>query len=767
MLSCIGSAARKGDEATLRDIKNFNDGWRFGKGTFQGAETNPVDELKPAVLPHTWYGDGDYYQGDACYQKVFTWKKIAGTRVFLSFDGVDKSCQVCLNGTRIGGHQGAYSTFRVDMTEALKDGSNLLTVLVNNEKGTDINPVSGDFTLFGGIYRDVKLIVTPQAHFDLTWYGTDGITASAVCLEDGTGKVNVNAGISVPEGMKANVRITLLDADGRCICQKMESIDEIMAGTEECCQLKNTGRMVLSVPEPVCWNGKESPYLYTVKGELVTENGIEDTVTLQTGFRRISIDPEHGFFLNGTHLKLNGVAKHQDTAGKFSAAGEEDWQKDLALILEIGANAVRLSHYQHPQRFYDLCDSSGLIVWAEIPMLRLLEKETLVQNARQQLTELVLQNMHHPSICFYGVENEIAMFGETDFMYKEVRHLHDLAKSLDPERFTAAANLNSVAYDSPLNHITDAVGYNLYFGWYYGEMPDFGSFLDGFHQANASVPLAVTEYGADCSPMFHSEHPKCKDYTEEFQALFHETVYPYLETRDYIWGSFVWNMFDFVSGVRDEGGVKYRNQKGLVTFDRQTRKDAFYYYKAKWSKEPFVHIVEKRFQNRTGHDMTVKVYSNCPSVVLKVQAREWSQSSSDGIFLFKNVPLSNGATQMKAAAGNASDTAVFFQTDEEDASYVFTDPNPGPNVKNWFVDEVERAKIFPEDRWSVMDVVNDLLSSQEAMAVIDSSYPQVGECMRDTVGTFTLEQVAAHMKTLISEENLKKLNETLICIRKK
>lgn len=670
--------------------------------------------------------------------------------MFLSFEGVDKSCRVYLNGAKAGEHQGAYSTFRMDITEALRNGNNLLTVLVNNEKGTDVNPISGDFTLFGGIYRDVKLILTPEIHFDPVWYGTDGVTASAVLTEDGTGKVEVKARTVVPEGMEADLEVSLWDADGNCVCIETQKKEQA----------------VLRVSDPVCWDGTKSPCLYTLKAALRSGETIEDLVELQIGFRRIAMDPEQGFFLNGRHLKLNGVAKHQDTAGKFSAAGEEEWQRDLALIREIGANAVRLSHYQHPQRFYDLCDSSGLIVWTEIPMLRLIEKETLVNNAEEQLKELILQNMHHPSICFYGVENEIAMFGETDFMHQEVKRLHELAKSLDPGRFTAAANLNSVEYDSPLNRITDVVGYNLYFGWYYGEMPDFAPFFDGFHSVNANVPFAVTEYGADCNTAFHSTAPKRKDYTEEFQALFHETVYPYIEERGYIWGSFVWNMFDFVSGIRNEGGVKYRNNKGLVTFDRQIRKDAFYYYKAKWSEEPFVHITGKRYQNRTGKCMDVKVYSNCPAVVLHTQDGEWSLDSSNGVFLFENIPLSGEEICVKAEAGNVSDTAEFRYVEEEDPSYVYVDPNPGPNVKNWFVDEVEKAKLFPAGRWSVMDTVNDLLTSSEAMALIDESSPELGEYMRDTVGTFTLEQVAAYAKTLIDEEAFMELNKKLVLIKK-
>lgn len=734
----------------MREIRNFNDGWGFKKGNCEAPETFFPADAEPVTLPHTWYEDGEYYQGDACYQKLFPWKKEPGKRVFLSFEGVDKSCRVYLNGAKAGEHQGAYSTFRMDITEALRNGNNLLTVLVNNEKGTDVNPISGDFTLFGGIYRDVKLILTPEIHFDPVWYGTDGVTASAVLTEDGTGKVEVKARTVVPEGMEADLEVSLWDADGNCVCIETQKKEQA----------------VLRVSDPVCWDGTKSPCLYTLKAALRSGETIEDLVELQIGFRRIAMDPEQGFFLNGRHLKLNGVAKHQDTAGKFSAAGEEDWQRDLALIREIGANAVRLSHYQHPQRFYDLCDSNGLIVWTEIPMLRLIEKETLVNNAEEQLKELILQNMHHPSICFYGVENEIAMFGETDFMHQEVKRLHELAKSLDPGRFTAAANLNSVEYDSPLNRITDVVGYNLYFGWYYGEMPDFAPFFDGFHSVNANVPLAVTEYGADCNTVFHSTAPKRKDYTEEFQALFHETVYPYIEERGYIWGSFVWNMFDFVSGIRNEGGVKYRNNKGLVTFDRQIRKDAFYYYKAKWSEEPFVHITGKRYQNRTGKCMDVKVYSNCPAVVLHTQDGEWSLDSSNGVFLFENIPLSGEGICVKAEAGNVSDTAEFRYVEEEDPSYVYVDPNPGPNVKNWFVDEVEKAKLFPAGRWSVMDTVNDLLTSSEAMALIDESSPELGEYMRDTVGTFTLEQVAAYAKTLIDEESFMELNKKLVLIKK-
>lgn len=737
----------------MRSVLNWNDGWNFARATW--GETNPAEKLtckEQVTLPHTWYQDGDYHRGDAVYQKVFTEMPEKCAHVFLRFHGVDKICRIYLNGKLAGEHQGAYSIFAVELSQYLKPGQeNILTVFVNNENGKAVSPLSGDFTIFGGIHRKVELILTEECHFDCTYYGTCGVIFRALVGEDGKGTILAAPRLCGTEGKDIKIRYTVSDESGK-----------------EAAALETDGVAPVSIPveHPHLWQGKEAPVLYQAAAELYVDGILTDRVVQQTGFRTARLDPEEGFFLNGKHLKLNGVAKHQDTAEVFSAAREEHWDRDMELISEIGANAVRLSHYQHPEYFYDLCDRKGIVVWAEIPLLKLTQEHELLENAKQQLTELILQNIHRPSVCMWGLQNEIAIFGEEPFMYDRMHELQALAKELDPDRLTVSANLNTVEADSPLNRITDAVAYNLYYGWYYGEMDDFDTHLAEFHRVNPGIPLGISEYGVDCNLSFHSAAPKRKDYTEEFQALFHETVYPKLKGCSFVWGTFVWNMFDFVSGVRDEGGVKYRNNKGLVTHDRKTRKDSFYYYKAMWSAEPFVQIAEKRFVNRAEEAVRVKVYSNCAEVTLYVNGTKYREKAKNGAARFADIPLRMGENMVEAAAESCSDQAVFCRTEIPDESYVFVDPNPGIDVQNWFTDEVEREKMFPEDSYSILDTINTLLRNDEVMAIIRQMQPTVEAFMRDTVGTFTLEQGISHAKTLCSEEEVKALNERLITVKK-
>lgn len=765
----------------MRAVDCWNEGWRFAKLPWDEVRADVLmDGMEAVKLPHTWYVDGEYYRGDAVYQKAFVLHMEPGKKVFVQFHGVDKVCRVLLNGFFVGEHQGGYSIFTVELTPFLKDRQqNIVTVLVNNENGDRVCPLSGDFTIFGGIHRDVFLLVTDAVHFDHCYYGTQGLVVRTEVshgtgdrLGDYDGRICAEPHVCGVEPEQAEIVYTLLDADGGVVAEKTASAAE---------------PMTLKLDAPRLWDGRKDPYLYRLTARLCVHGQVTDAVELTTGFRMTQMDPDAGFFLNGKHLKLNGVAKHQDTAGVFSAASQEHWQLDMALIEEIGANAVRLSHYQHPQQIYDICDQKGFVVWAEIPLLKLTDSDILMDNARDQLTELILQNIHHPSICFWGIQNEVAMFGEQPFMYERLKGLQDYAKSLDLGRLTTSANLNSVAISSPMNKITDVVAYNLYYGWYYGEMADFGAFADDFHRENPQVPLGISEYGADANLSFHSDHPKVKDYTEEFQAKFHETVYPMLRERPFIWGTFVWNMFDFVSGIRNEGGTRFRNNKGLVTHDRKHRKDSFYYYKAVWSEEPFVHIAEKRFAKRAAQTMDVKVYSNQKTVTLMVCHNVYVKTSENGVFLFEDVPLELGANTVTAIAGDLTaqagalaeggaqssadngaltDTAIFTRVAAPEQSYIYVDPNPGLNVRNWFVDEVEKERMFPTGYYSIMDTINALLEDPQVMEIIDRLLPKVGAYMRDSIGTFTLEQAVVFAKTLCTESEIKGLNRQLTQIKK-
>ena len=738
----------------MHKTEDWNTDWTYKRAPWDEVNPGKILEGEKVTLPHTWYRDGEYYQGDGVYQKVFEGHFSEHERVFVRFHGVDKVCRVYLNGTLLGAHEGGYTRFAFELTNVQKHGKNILSVFVNNEKGRTVSPLSGDFPMFGGIHRKVELITAPEVCFDAGFAGTEGVIVQTRTEGPGAGQIFAKVRLCGNVSGDYSLRFSLLDADGKC-----REVTEFPIPFSDGCVLKTAN--------PHLWDGKRDPYLYTVCAELLYKGQVADRVTQRVGFRWMKLDPDRGFFLNGNHLKLHGVAKHQDTEGVFSAATEENWKTDIALIREIGANAVRLSHYPHPDRVYDLCDEAGLLVWAEIPLLKLTDNPELQENAKQQLREMILQNMHHPSICFWGIQNEIAIFGEKPYMAHFLQTLNQLVHTLDPTRLSVSANLNSVKPGSALNRITDGTAYNLYFGWYYGSFEDHGKFLDELHRANPKMPFAVSEYGADTNLSFHSANPKVNDYTEEFQCLYHERIYPQMLSRDFIWGSFVWNMFDFCSPIRHAANIDCRNLKGLVTYDRKTKKDSFYYYKAQWAREPFVHITEKRFQNRSDEKMTVKVYSNLPEVTLQTAMGSMTVSSSTGVFLFPNVRLSLGENRIKACSGAAEDTAIFVRCAEPDRSYIYVNDRKGFSVENWFVDEQQEARIFPEGCYSVRDKIEDLLACPAAMAVIKRHMPDVAADLPETIGRFSLDSYFSHEKPQCKERDIKELNEDLTKIRKK
>lgn len=721
------------------------DQWDFYKLPDSAPEGFPESFTKlpceTVSLPHVFSRDGKPCRGRGVYSCLVPGDP--GTKAgWLSFEAVDQCCRVRIDGVEAGCHEGGYSRFRIPVPgEVLRKESFQVDVLVDNRLNEHVSPHFGDFTVFGGILRPVSLILCGETCFDRGYFGTDGLILRASLEENGDGLVCLETHIL--NGQDASLRISLQDPMGHDILQE-----------ESPC----VSPVSLHVPSPRCWRGREDPALYTLRADLLLDGRPLDRVSLTFGFRRLEADGT-GLRLNGQPVFLRGVAKHQDRAGAGPAASPAEIREDFDLIDEIGANAVRLSHYQHPQAAYDECDRRGILAWAEIPMLKMTEDPALQENAVQQLTELILQNIHHPSVFCWGIQNEIAMFRDAPYMHENCRKLHGLAKELDPERLSACANLYPLKPASKLNGITDIVGYNVYFGWYYGEMQDFGPWLDRFHEIRPDVSLGVTEYGVDANLALHSEEPEVKDYSEEYQALWHETVYPQIEARSWLWGSFIWNMFDFSSDRRNEGGQKGINAKGLVTHDRKTRKDAFYYYKSRWSAAPFLHLCSKRFSVRAGETADVKCYTNQPAVRVDVNGTFFEEAAAEnGTVLFRNVPLAMGENRISIAAGSCTDTCVWVRAGEPDPSYRLPEAEGGP-VRNWFLEEDSYRR---EGYFSIEDTANDLLDSPEARKVLENYVPALVRVMTEQ----NVIPLGLAMKSILTHDpddslDLKKINHDL------
>ena len=742
----------------MRTILSLNNDWFFSASptSFEPPFTQDTQQMQPVCLPHTWnaedgQGGGTYLRDCCVYSRVLCAPQGAGVRFYLKFQGANSVCRAYLNEHFLGEHRGGYSTFRFDITDVCTPGGeDRLTVFVDNSEFTDVCPLSGDFSIFGGLYRDVNLICVPQTHFDLLYYGTQGVLLSPQLEENGDARLSIET--YLVGGDAAAVRYEVFSPEGQAVASAKTGGDSPDA--------------VITLKNPALWDGLKGPALYSCVARVTGPDGSCDEVSISFGWRRFEVDPQKGFFLNGNSVPLRGVARHQDRQDCGNATARQQLDEDMAILRELGANAVRLSHYQHPQYFYDLCDREGLVVWAEIPMLAMPDDESLLENACAQLTELILQNLHHPCVCFWGLQNEIAIAGETFAMYRNVERLQSLAKKLDPTRLTTSSNLNSVKNNSPLNHITDVVAYNIYFGWYYGKMEEYADFLDKFQQDNPNVALGVSEYGVDANPYFHADDPRVKDYSEEFQALFHETVYPILN-RPSVWGTFVWNLFDFGSALRNEGGTKGRNCKGLVSYDRSLRKDSFYYYKAQWASEPFVHINSRRYAQRAADSMTVRIYTNQPHVTLEVEGAFFAEQDGQTVFVFENVPLHAGENTVTAHAGSCTDTVTWTRVDAPNLDYTYVDPNPGFNVKNWFTPGQGEGDLFPEDRFSLMDSIGDLMDNPQAAELIETYLPQLkNNAAMKVAKMFSLFEILNHMSSSFDEDTVQELNQKLTELHK-
>ena len=603
-------------------------------------------------LPHTWNnidgqdGGNDYKRGKCQYVKEFARPEFdpETQEVWVEFNGVNASAEVVLNGVRLGEHDGGYATFRMNISEILRE-SNTLSVSVDNSVNTRVYPQKADFTFYGGIYRDVNLIIINKAHFALDYLGSSGIRVTAT-PEGKNAKVRIESRTT-----GGDVRITLLDAEGKPVAEG--------SGQDLTLQIEKAHR----------WHGTEDPYLYTCRASVLVNGVVSDQIDIPFGVRSFSVDSKKGFVLNDVVYDLHGVSRHQDRKGIGNAITREMHEEDMALIREMGCTTIRLAHYQHDQYFYDLCDRYGLVVWAEIPYISEHVPEGRA-NTISQMRELIEQCYNHPSIVCWGISNEITISTKDKKDMLDNHHvLNDLVHELDPTRFTTLACYAMCGPFNKVAHITDAVSWNLYLGWYVPGLWLNDLWINFFHLVYPNRPLGFSEYGAEAMPNLHSETPKRNDHTEEYQAIYHEFMIECFRRHPYMWANHVWNMFDFAADARDQGGEPGMNHKGLVTFDRKTKKDSFYLYKANWSREKFVHICSKRFRERALDRIRVKVYSTEQSVTLLVNGRELETKKSENhIFLF-DVPLS-GVTTVKAVSGALSDTAEFERVSVPNESYV-------------------------------------------------------------------------------------------------
>lgn len=664
------------------------------------------------TLPHTWNNldgqdgedDGSYWRGIDSYH-ISLPAATPGCQQYIEFQGANHVATVYCNGRELGTHRGGFSTFRFALTDALTEGENILTVEVTNAP-SDVYPQQADFTFFGGLYRPVQFIEVSPAHFDLLKCGTSGVFITPRA----TGTVRVDAFPVNAAGAK--VQVTLLDADGKAVAS-----GEAPAEAHTVLNLK--------VAQPHLWNGRPDPYLYSARVALVADGAEQDCVTETFGFRSYHVDPDRGFFLNGKSYPLHGVSRHQDRLDMGWAITPKEHEEDIALIEEVGANTIRLAHYQQSSYFYDLCDKSGMVVWAEIPFIsKFNPSQAAHDNTISQMTELIAQNYNHPSICFWGISNEITIGGDSEALYRNLCELNALCKRLDPSRLTTMAEVSMVPIDSPHVYITDVLSYNNYYGWYVGKVEDNGPWMDKFHAANPDRALGISEYGAEGILSWHSAHPENHDYSEEYQARYHHEMLKTFATRPYLWATHVWNMFDFAADARDEGGCKGRNNKGLVTYDRKIKKDAFYIYKAYWNPEPMVYVAGRRFADRAPGERTVTVYTNLPAVTLLLNGEPVATVEAvDHVAIFEELPLQAGPNTITARAGDCEDTITLNGVETSNPAYVL--PKEETQAGNWFVAEDTDAPaelVFIEGKFSIKDCLNDLLQNPAAAAVVNEIF---------------------------------------------
>lgn len=649
----------------LRQRIDLNSGWRFLRADTAGAQNPSFNDASwPAVsVPHTWNatdgqdGGGGYYRGIGWYRRHYTPPaSLAGKKLWLQFAGANQVADVWLNGVYLGQHRGGFARFRFDATPALNLGQdNVIAVRVSNAAASDVAPLSADFTFFGGIYRNVSLQVTDPLSVRMLDNAGPGVylrqrsvTATSATVDITTKGWNNNSA-----SRSVSVRAIITDHTGTIVADTTTAPQAIAAATG----FQTT--QTVTIANPQRWQGKTDPYLYNAHVEILASGTVVDVVSERLGLRSFAVDPNTGFVLNGQSVKLRGVNRHQDRLNRGWAIDDGAHTLDFDLMDEMGVNALRTAHYQQDQKVYNLADERGYAVWAEIPLVNsITDSAAFRDNASQQLRELIKQNYNHPSIVFWGIGNEQ---GASDTATNSLLDtLNGIVNVEDPDRLSTYAHNGSIT--STLNNHSEVNGYNRYHGWYYGSFNELGGFLDDLHATQPTRRISVSEYGAGASIVQHQENPPkpvpdSDFHPEEYQALYHEAHWAQIAARPYLWGTFVWNMFDFAADQRSEGDTHGRNDKGLVTYDRATRKDAFYFYKATWTSTPFVYLTSRRWTARTTATTTVKVYANVDSATLRVNGVTIStKTSGNRIFTWPNVTLAPGANLIEVSGARGGVT---------------------------------------------------------------------------------------------------------------
>ena len=679
----------------MRQIYNFNTKWGFSKEAVEAPTTMP-ERWNWVNLPHTWNnidgqdGGNDLYRGTAFYAKELEKMDLPkADRYFLEIQGANSSAILYVNGKKLANHDGGYSTWRVDITDVLED-KNLFVFELDNSANDRVYPQNADFTFYGGLYRNVNIIAVNESHFDLEYYGAPGIKVTPEVVGENA-KVEVEVFV---KNVKENQKLiyTLKDAEGNVVVEQETPASQNVASLE--------------IENVHLWHGRKDPYLYTAEVYLKSEDEVLDNVSTRFGCRTFEIHPENGFILNGEEYPLRGVSRHQDRWGVGNALLKEHHDEDMDLICEVGATTIRLAHYQHDQYFYDLCDERGMVVWAEIPYI-----STHMPNGREntitQMKELVVQNYNHPSIVVWGLSNEITIGGEDDpDLVENHRILNDLVHEMDKTRLTTIACVSMCSMDNEYVQIPDVVSYNHYFGWYGGDTSQNGPWFDEFHAKHPNIPIGCSEYGCEALN-WHTSNPEQGDYTEEYQAYYHEELIKQFYTRKYMWATHVWNMFDFGADSRNEGGENGQNHKGLITFDRKYKKDSFYAYKAWLSDEPFVHICGKRYVDRVEETTKVTVYSNQPEVELFANGVSLGKQTCPEHFFYFEVP-NTGETTLVAVAGDCKDESFIRKVEVFNEEYRLKEKGA---ILNWF------DVTAPEGYYSLNSKIEDIVKSEEGATV--------------------------------------------------
>ena len=750
---------------------NINASWQFTKDAVsvgKGASVLTEGNWEALDLPHTWNGidgqDGgnDYYRGTCYYAKTMKRAEFGSEPiVYIEFEGAKSSATRYVNGKEAGSHDGGYSTWRVNITDFLAE-DNEIVVAVDNAPNERVYPQMADFTFYGGLYRDVNVISVGEAHFGLDY---DGGPALMVTPEVKGADADVEIEVFVTGCADGDeLEYTILDG-GQEVAKQTVGAD--------------TTKISFTISDVHLWNGRKDPHLYTAQVVLKRAGEAVDERSARFGCRTYEIDPEKGFILNGERYPLHGVSRHQDRPKKGNALSHEDHEEDIALILEMGANTIRLAHYQHDQYFYDLCDEKGLVIWAEIPYISR-HMPGGRENTISQMKELITQNYNHACIVVWGLSNEITMNGEKDpDLIENHRILNDLCHKMDPTRLTTVAVVSMCSIDSEYLKIPDVISYNHYYGWYGGDTSMNGEFFDKFHAKYPNKAVGMSEYGCEALN-WHTSEPEQGDYTEEYQAYYHEELIKQLFTRDFIWATHVWNMFDFAADARAEGGEDGMNHKGLVTFDRKYKKDSFYAYKAWLSDDPFVHICGKRYVDRVEDTTKVTVYSNLPEVELFVNGESLGKQTSDVHFFYFDVQNA-GESTLVAKAGDCSDESKIRKVDKFNEDYRMKETG---DVINWF--EIEQ----PEGYFCINDKLGDIMSTMKGkiflgkmmMKFMKSSDKkggapkaagfEVSEDMMKMMNGFTVKRILSMLGTAgvdvkLTKEDMLQINAELNKIKKK